>query len=79
MADLLVAEALAGVDQDDAQALLARSGGPAASVDVALKWTINSDVLASLQKVAHPIPYLNIPCLPLMFSELGSGSHAGRC
>ena len=38
VAYFLVAEALAGVNQYDAQALLARSSSPAAAMDIALKF-----------------------------------------
>ena len=37
MADLFVAEALAGVDHDDAEAFFAGSGSPAAAVNITLK------------------------------------------
>ena len=80
VAYFLVAEALAGVDQDDAQALLARSSSPAAAVDIALKF--KEMMVALLPYSLHSMSTkarLSVISLPLMSWEPGSGSHAGRC
>ena len=62
VAYFLVAEALAGVDQDDAQALLARSSSPAAAVDIALKFIDDAGLTALLTSLnvneSSPICYL---------------------